>query len=139
MIRLGLRLAVANGKEAITRLALIAIGVAVGVGLLLATLASLNAFNAQNERYAWLNTGTPGAEQPVDAASPDEPVAVDPLWWLLRGDYFQGELIGRVDLAATGPDFPDPARHRGVARAWRVLRLTRARQAVGRHSRCSTR
>ena len=26
----------------------------------------------------------------------------------LRADYFQGELIGRVDLAATGPDSPVP-------------------------------
>ena len=72
MIRLGLRLAVAGGKEAITRLALIAIAVAIGVGLLLTTLGSLNAFEAQNERYAWLETGYPGAEQPAGAASSDE-------------------------------------------------------------------
>jgi hypothetical protein len=108
MIRLGLRLAVAGGTEAITRLALIAVAVAIGVGLLLTTLGSLNAFNAQNQRYAWLETGYSGAEQPADAASSDETVAVDPLWWLLRADYFQGELIGRVDVAATGPDSPIP-------------------------------
>jgi FtsX-like permease family len=108
MIRLGLRLAVGGGTEAITRLALIAVAVAIGVGLLLTTLAGLNAFNAQNERYAWLETGYSGAEPPANAASSDEPVAVDPLWWLLRADYFQGELIGRVDVAATGPDSPIP-------------------------------
>ena len=62
MIRLGLRLAVAGGREAITRLALIAAAVAIGSGLLLTTLASTNAFRAQNERYAWLETGYPGAE-----------------------------------------------------------------------------
>ena len=106
MIRLGFRLAVAGGKEAITRLALIAVAVAIGVGLLLTTLGSLNAFEAQNERYAWLETGYPGAEQPAGAASSD--ASVDPLWWLLRADYFQGELIGRVDVAATGPDSPIP-------------------------------
>ncbi len=106
MIRLGLRLAVACGKEAITRLALVAVAVAIGVGLLLTTLGSLNAFNAQNERYAWLETGYPGAEQLAGAASPDE--SVDPLWWQLRADYFQGDLIGRVDVAATGPDSPIP-------------------------------
>jgi hypothetical protein len=108
MIRFGLRLAVAGGTEAITRLALIAVAVAIGVGLLLTTLGSLNAFTAQNERYAWLETGYSGAEQPADTSSSDESVAVDPLWWLLRGDYFQGELIGRVDVAATGPDAPVP-------------------------------
>ncbi len=102
MIRLGLRLAVAGGKEAITRLALIAAAVAVGVGLLLTTLACINAFNAQNARYAWLETGYAGAQAPTGSA------AVDPLWWLLRPDYFHGEGIGRVDLAATGPNSPVP-------------------------------
>jgi hypothetical protein len=108
MVRLGLRLAVAGGKEAITRLALIAIAVAIGVGLLLTTIAAINAFNAQNERYAWLETGYPGAETPSGVTSSSEPNAADPLWWLLRADYFQGERIGRVDLAATGPDSPVP-------------------------------
>ncbi|MEY2523335.1 MAG: hypothetical protein QOJ66_1900 [Ilumatobacteraceae bacterium] len=108
MIRLGLRLAVAGGKEAITRLALIAIAVAIGSGLLLTTLASTNAFSAQNSRYAWLETGYAGAKATTNAGSPDVTVAADPLWWLLRADYFQGEQIGRVDLAATGPGSPIP-------------------------------
>lgn len=111
MVRLGLRFAVAGGREAITRLALIAIAVAIGVGLLLSTLGSINAFDAQDERYAWLETGFPGAEASPDTASSSEPdatVAADPLWWLLRADYFRGEEIGRVDVAATGPDSPIP-------------------------------
>ena len=106
MIRLGLRLAVAGGKEAITRLALIAIAVAIGSGLLLTTLASINAFDAQNSRYAWLETGYPGTDTTASTASSE--TGADPLWWLLRGDYFHGELIGRVDLAATGPNSPVP-------------------------------
>ncbi len=108
MIRLGLRLAVAGGKEAMTRLALIAIAVAIGVGLLLTTLASINAFNAQNERYAWLETGYPGAQAQAGVSASPATVAVDPLWWLLRADYFHGEQIGRVDVAATGPNSPLP-------------------------------
>jgi len=106
MIRLGLRLAVAGGKEAITRVALIAVAVAVGSGLLLTTLASTNAFSAQNERYAWIETGYPGAES--SDATPSATSAVDPLWWQLHGDYFDGTLIARVDLAATGPNSPIP-------------------------------
>jgi hypothetical protein len=98
MIRFGLRLALAGGREAATRLVIIAVAVAIGVGLLLATLAGINAVNSQNARYAWLNTGT-GQSTAGDRA---------PAWWALRGDYFDGQTIGRVDVAATGPDSPVP-------------------------------
>jgi hypothetical protein len=98
MIRFGLRLALASGRDAATRLAIIAVAVAIGVGLLLATLAGINAVNAQNARYAWLNTGT-GQSTASDRA---------PAWWALRGDYYDGQTIGRVDVAATGPDSPVP-------------------------------
>jgi hypothetical protein len=99
MIGFGLRLTLAGGKEAATRLIIIAAAVALGVGLLLTTLAGINGVNAQNARYAWLNTGA--------AASADS-AAQDPLWWLLRADYFAGQTIGRVDVAATGYRSPVP-------------------------------
>jgi hypothetical protein len=104
VIRLGLRVAVAGGREAIVRLATIAAAVAVGVGLLLVTLAGINAVSAQNTRYAWLNSGTGTAPATTQSAG----VSPDPLWWRLRGDYFSGRVIGRVDTAATGPDSPVP-------------------------------
>jgi hypothetical protein len=107
VIRLGLRLAVAGGREAITRLALIAIAVAIGVGLLLSTLAGLNAVDAQNARYAWLETGRTGSSPP-SSGSPTAQQTTDPLWWLLRADYYQGKVIGRVDVAATGANSPVP-------------------------------
>ena len=107
MIRLGLRLAVTGGREAITRLALISVAVAIGSGLLLTTLASTNAFSAQNDRYAWLETGYPGAEPSAGTATSGT-TASDPLWWQLHGDYFRGRLIARIDLAATGPQSPVP-------------------------------
>jgi hypothetical protein len=81
MIRLGLRIAVAGGREAVVRLATIATAVAIGVGLLLVTLAGINAVNAQNARYAWLNTST--ANTPAITASA-ETSSPDPLWWRLR-------------------------------------------------------
>lgn len=99
MIRFGLRLALASGREAAVRLAVIGVAVALGVGLLLATLAGVNAVHTQNARYAWLSTGT--------AAAPANGTA-DPLWWLLREDFFHGTAIGRVDVAATGPNAPVP-------------------------------
>ena len=31
-----------------------------------------------------------------------------PLWWLLRDDVFDGQVIYRVDVAVTGPSSPVP-------------------------------
>ncbi|MGC1209698.1 MAG: FtsX-like permease family protein, partial [Micromonospora sp.] len=96
MIGFGLRLAVAGGREALTRLVIIAAAVAVGAGLLLATLAGVNAVNAQLTRYAALY---PHASTGGNA---------DPLWWSTREDYFHGKQIIRIDVAATGPNAPTP-------------------------------
>jgi len=107
VIRLGLRLTVTGGREAIGRLVLIVIAVAVGVALLLATVAGLNAVHRQNDRYAWLETGYPGAGASVDQGSAAKQGETT-LWWRLRADYFHGSVIGRVDLAAAGPAAPVP-------------------------------
>ncbi|MCX5065210.1 ABC transporter permease [Micromonospora lupini] len=96
MIRFGLRLAVAGGREALTRLLVIAAAVAIGSGLLLTTLAGVNAVNAQLTRYASI--------YPQASAGGD----VDPLAWSTRQDYFHGEQIIRIDVAATGPTAPTP-------------------------------
>ncbi|NUR70905.1 MAG: FtsX-like permease family protein [Hamadaea sp.] len=101
MIRLGLRLAIAGGREAFVRLITIAAAVALGVGLVLATLAAMNAVHSLNHRYAWMNTGL------AQATSADS-VHADPLWWAPRQDYFDAQSIARIDLAATGPDSPMP-------------------------------
>jgi hypothetical protein len=98
VIRFGLRLALATGREALVRLVIISAAVALGVGLLLAALAGINAVGAQNLRYAWLNSGL--AEQTTG------PKAADPIWWVLRDDAFESQRIGRLDVAATGPDAP---------------------------------
>ncbi len=97
MIRFGLRLTVAGGREAAVRLVAIAAAVALGVGLLLATVAGFHAVHAQSGRYAWL-----AADHKTVVAG------TDPVLWLLREDYYRGESIGRVDVAATGPTAPVP-------------------------------
>ncbi|MEW1588412.1 FtsX-like permease family protein [Micromonospora vinacea] len=96
MIRFGLRLAVAGGREALTRLVVIAAAVAIGSGLLLTTLAGVNAVDAQLTRYASIypQASTAGA--------------ADPLWWSARDDFFHGEQILRIDVAATGSTAPTP-------------------------------
>ena len=58
MIPLGLRLVVNGGREAITRLVILAVAVGLGVGLLLTALAATNAAVTWNNRHAWYYTGT---------------------------------------------------------------------------------
>jgi hypothetical protein len=101
VIGFALRLAVAGGREAVTRLIVIAAAVTLGVGLLLAALAGINAVDTQNARYAWLNSSG-------GVTANAGPSAGDPLWWDLTSDYFHGQTIGRVDLAATGSGSPVP-------------------------------
>src|SRR5664280_2507272 len=102
MIRLGLRLSLSGGREALGRLLITALGVALGVCLLLASIAAMNGINAQDARGAWLNTH-PG---PVRATSAGEHPS--PLGWLESKDEFEGQIITRVDVAATGPRAPLP-------------------------------
>ena len=97
MIRLGLRLAVSGGREAVVRLVVVAVAVGIGVGLLLTVVAAVNAVNVQNDRYAWLDTGAPAAS-----------TSRAPLWLLFTTDLFDGQAIYRADVAATGPGSPAP-------------------------------
>ncbi|GAA3033536.1 FtsX-like permease family protein [Streptomyces glomeratus] len=99
MIAFALRLAVSGGREAVARLAMIAAAVAIGVGLLLSTFASMNAVERTNQRQVWLDTG---------AASRTEQASGDPLWWWAHGDYYDGKSLTEVDVAATGPNSPVP-------------------------------
>jgi hypothetical protein len=108
VISLGLRLTLNGGREAVTRLAVITFAVAIGVGLLLVTVAGINAVDAQNERYAWLETGIAPDSFAVSPSVSDNASAPDPLWWMPRRDSFDGEDIGRIDVAATGPRSPVP-------------------------------
>jgi hypothetical protein len=104
MIRLGLRLTLNGGREAAVRLAVTAMAVALGVGMLLVTLAGINAIKAQDARGAWLiNTGPPGS-----GASNHGAAAHDPLVWRQGTIRFAAQVIERVDVAATGPSSPVP-------------------------------
>ena len=101
MIRLGLRLALAGGRAVLTRLLTIALAVTFGVGMVLTTLAGLQAVQSQNARYAWLATAAdPGAQLP--ATQPGG------LWFNEFTDEFRGTDLLRVDLAAAGPDAAVP-------------------------------
>jgi hypothetical protein len=127
MIRLGLRLTVGGGREAAVRLVITAAAVALGVGLLLAALAGINALQAQNARGAWLSTptsATPSGQQPAasaasvpsassaasasSAGASASRAAADPVWMRVSFDYVGNQQIFRMDVAATGPHSPVP-------------------------------
>jgi hypothetical protein len=100
VIAFGLRLTLRGGREAAVRLVVTAGAVALGVALLLATLAAIRAVDAQNARYAWLNSGNP------EVTAPDAVPSPDPLLGRVRTDHYDGRAITRVDVAATGPRSP---------------------------------
>jgi hypothetical protein len=136
VIRLGLRLTLSGGREAAVRLVLLVAAVGVGVGLLLTAVAGVNAVNTQNDRYAWFSTSD--APQTADAAK----TSADPLWWLIRADRFDGQLIGRIDVAATGPTspvppglghLPGPGQYYASPALAALLRSTPADQLTGRY------
>jgi hypothetical protein len=106
VIGVGLRLVFNGGREAITRLVVLAIAVGLGVGLLLSALAATNAVAAWSNRHAWQWTGT--ASVPAGPAT-----GVAPLWWHPSVDTFDGQQISRFDVAATGASSPVPP---GIAR-----------------------
>jgi hypothetical protein len=100
VIRLGLRLSFYGGREAFARFAVTAAGVALGVGLLLASFAAMNGVNSQDARGAWLNT-QPASQSATSAASHTSPVG-----WLASRDEFEGQTINRIDIAVIGPRSP---------------------------------
>ena len=122
MIRLGLQLVLASGREALTRLLVIAAAVAVGVALLLGVLAEFHAFQADSNRPCWECTNT--------AALPDASPLSRP-----GGELQRGLLPGTEHRAARrGPprtECAGAAGHLPASSAGRVLRL------AGAGARCS--
>lgn len=139
MIGFGLRLTVSGGRESAARLAVIVAAVGVGTGMLLTTLAGINAVNSQNARYAWLETG---AGAPTPAGSVGASNGSDPVWWRLTGDEFHGAPIGRVDVAPTGlhspvppglPRLPRPGEYYASPALSMLLRSTPAAELAARY------
>ncbi|WP_443180464.1 FtsX-like permease family protein [Nonomuraea sp. 3N208] len=92
-----MRLAVAGGRTGWVRLALTALGVSVGVALLLLCLTGQSALQGRAERSVWRDT-----------SSSTPATAPDPMLWLAVSDHFAGEPLHRVHVAALGPRPPVP-------------------------------
>jgi hypothetical protein len=99
MILVGLRLTLRSGKEGLVRLAVTAAAVAVGVALLLGVLAEFHAFEANAYQQCW--SCTQGSSVPAVLPSHGE-------LWNDSVDYYQGQTIERLDVAALGPGAPVP-------------------------------
>ena len=99
MYRLGLRLTLRSGQEALVRLVLTTTAVAVGVVILLAVLADFHAFQTTNNKPRWQAT--------EGIASSSAPASSQELW-SYSNDIFKGQTIERLDVAALGSDAPVP-------------------------------
>jgi hypothetical protein len=104
VIRLGLRLALNSGREALTRLIVTTLAVAAGVALLLGVLAEFHAFQSDSNRTCW--ECTQGSALPGTLPSSGEA-------WNYSVDYYQGQTIERLGVAAFGPGAAVPP---GVSR-----------------------
>ena len=135
MIPLGLRLVISGGREAITRLVVLAVAVGLGVGLLLTAVAATNAVTTWNNRHAWYWTGTAWVP-------PGPATGVAPLWWHPGSDISNGQTISRFDVAATGtsspvppgiPRDPGPGQYYASPALAALLRSTLANQLADRY------
>ncbi len=99
MLRLGVRLTLRSGREAMVRLMITAAAVAIGVALLLGVLAEFHAFQANANQACW--SCTTGARVPSPLPSHGE-------LWNDSVDFYQGQTITRLDIAPLGPDAPVP-------------------------------
>ena len=106
MFRLGLRLSLRSGREALIRLILTTVAVGVGAALLFCVLADYHAFQASNNRQCWECTQGPPSSSKVTATPGAE-------LWVTGADYFDGQTIERLNVAALGPHAPLPP---GVSR-----------------------
>src|SRR6201993_4345227 len=99
MFRLGLQLALHSGREALVRLLITAAAVAVGVALLLSVLAEFHAYQTNANQPCW--SCTQGASVPATLPSHGE-------LWNNSVDFYQGQTINRLDVAALGPNAAVP-------------------------------
>ncbi|GAA1985941.1 ABC transporter permease [Catenulispora subtropica] len=125
MVRLGIRLTLRGGREAVTRLILTSLAVVVGVTVMLGVLGLFNAYQSTTTRQCWECAPTPvnqeaqGAGQRTDQPSPAkvgeprtsidlaaaEQAGATELWNFAQ-DFYQGTELRRLDVAALGPGAP---------------------------------
>lgn len=115
MIRLGWRMTLRTGREALIRLAVTMAAVGIGVALLLNVLALYHGYTDTIGRPCWTCTGQdqfgpppPGQTDPAPEsdATPATTPADDAELWNYREDFYQGRIIERADVAVLGARAP---------------------------------
>ena len=96
MTRLGLRLTLRSGNEALLRLVLTAAAVAIGVTVLLAVFADYHAYQVTSNRACW--------ECTQGALGPSSPARSE--LWNYSENIYNGRFIEELDVAALGPKAP---------------------------------
>jgi len=99
MFQLSLRLTLHSGREALVRLLVTAAAVAVGVALLLSVLGELHAFESNAYKTCW--SCTQGASVPATLPAHGD-------LWNNSVDFYHGQTLRRLDVAALGPGAPVP-------------------------------
>jgi len=99
MFQLSLRLTLHSGREALVRLLVTATAVAVGVALLLSVLGELHAFESNAYKTCW--SCTQGASVPATLPAHGD-------LWNNSVDFYHGQTLRRLDVAALGPGAPVP-------------------------------
>lgn len=105
MYRLGLRLVVKSGREALLRFVVTSLAVGVGVAILLAVLAEFHAFQATSSRPSWEST----RGKPLSGASTTPGSEL----WNYSESIYRGRFIEQLDVAALvrgAPRIPGLAR-----------------------------
>ncbi|HEY2313908.1 MAG TPA: hypothetical protein VGH96_09870, partial [Streptosporangiaceae bacterium] len=101
MYRLGMQLTLRSGREALVRLLVTAVAVAIGVAIMLSVLADFHAFQTTNNRPSWESTqGQQVGPGYVSAAHSE--------LWNYSNDIYQGQTIERLDVAGLGAGAPVP-------------------------------
>lgn len=142
MIRFGLRLTLRGGRESLIRLIVMALAVAVGVAMLLGTLATINALDKQNARGAWLATSTFASGPRHEGQTPNGAISnVDPTWLFISANQYESQVIIQVDVASVGanslvppgiPRLPGPGQFYASPALAALLRSTPASQLGNR-------
>ena len=141
VIRFGFRLTLRGGRESLVRLVVMALAVALGVAMLISTLAIINALSTQNARGAWLAPSAQGEPPSRQSTSHFSSSKVDPTWWNVSTDEFESQVIVRVDAASTGtqsvippgiPRLPGPGQYYTSPALAALLRSTPANELADR-------
>lgn len=99
MYRLGLRLTLKGGREALTRLLLTMVAVAVGVAVLLGVLADFHAYQKTSNRPSWESTTGVAVTDPL-------PTNKNALLWNYSENIYKGQFIEQLNIAALGSNAP---------------------------------